>query len=60
MIAAIGFIGGVAVMKILHHFEPPRVVEIKVPIPERAIPITKPRMRDVRRDPQTHGRREIF
>lgn len=52
-----GFIGGVVVTRVLSK---PRIVEIEIPIPERDIPVQKPRMRDVRRNPVIYGRRKIM
>ncbi|GAI07557.1 unnamed protein product, partial [marine sediment metagenome] len=35
-------------------------IEVEVPIPERNIPVTKPGMREVHRNPTKYGRRKIF
>ena len=53
-----GFGLGIVAAKIVHHFEAPKIVE--VPIPERDIPVEGPKVREVQRSPQIHGRREIF
>lgn len=54
----IGFVSGIVVAKIFHQHEPPTIVE--VPVLERDIPFSGPSMREVHRDPQRYGRREIF
>ena len=54
---AIGLVAGAAVIKL---FTKPRIVEVKVPIPQRCIPFSGPSMREVHRDPQRFGRRKIF
>lgn len=53
----IGFISGVVAAKVLSR---PRVVRVEIPIPERDIPFSGPSMREIHRDPQRYGRRNIF
>ena len=55
---ALGFVAGVALMKIAHHFEAPKVVEVG--IPEWEFAKSGPRVRDRDRRPDIYGRREIF
>lgn len=54
----IGFGLGAVAMKIVHHFEKPRIVEVG--IPEWEFAKSGPRVRDRDRRPDIYGRREIF
>lgn len=53
----VGFVGGVVAVKVLSR---PRIVRVEIPIPEHDIPFSGSSMREIHRDPQRYGRRNIF